>query len=121
MHQHDAKQSAEGVRSLIQEIRKAPIEPGMTIPPILVVAPPPIQMAKGAIAPKFKDAEHKALGLAAAIESVAQETDCAFFNSGSVTNTSKIDGVHLDEDQHLVLGKALAEKIAPILESYQTE
>ena len=32
-----------------------------------------------------------------------------FFDAGSVTDLSKVDGVHLDEDQHWALGKRLAE------------
>ena len=87
----------------------------MPIPKILVVAPPPIQKAKGEIAPKLECAEHKAVNLASAIEEVANETGCAFFNAGSVTTTSKVDGVHLDAEQHLALGKALAKKVKPLL------
>lgn len=29
----------------------------------------------------------------------------------TVTSTSRVDGVHLDEDQHLALGRALATKV----------
>ncbi len=112
MHRHNTWHSAQGVGAIIAAIRSAPIEPGMPIPPILVVAPPPIQEAKGAIAPKFEGANLKAVGLASAIEQVANETGCAFFDAGSVTTTSTVDGVHLDEDQHLALGKAMAKKVA---------
>lgn len=115
MHQHNAWHSAQGIGAIVSAIRRAPIEPGMTIPKILVVAPPPIQKAKGPIAPKFEGAEHKALNLASAIEKVANETGCAFFNAGSVTTTSKVDGVHLDAEQHLALGKAVAKKVKPLL------
>lgn len=112
MHRHNTWHSAQGVGAIIAAIRRAPIEPGMPLPPILVVAPPPIQEAKGAIAPKFEGANHKAVGLASAIEQVANETGCAFFDAGSVTTTSTVDGVHLDENQHLALGKAMAKKVA---------
>lgn len=115
MHQFNAWQSAQGVNAIISSIRRSPIEPGMPIPDILVVAPPPIQKAKGAIAPKFQDADTKAKGLTDAIKSVAHEADCHFFDSGSVTTTSKVDGVHLDEDQHRVLGQGLAARVKPLL------
>jgi lysophospholipase L1-like esterase len=115
MHQHNAWHSAQGIGAIISAIRGAPIEPGMPIPKILVVAPPAIQKAKGPIAPKFEEAEHKAVNLASAIEQVANETGCAFFNAGSVTTTSKVDGVHLDADQHLALGKAMAKKVKQLL------
>lgn len=115
MHQHNAWHSAQGIGAIVSAIRRAPIEPGMPVPKVLVVAPPVIQKAKGAIAPKFEEAEHNAVNLASAIEQVANETGCAFFNAGSVTSTSKVDGVHLDADQHLALGKAMAKKVKPLL------
>jgi lysophospholipase L1-like esterase len=115
MHQHNAWHSAQGIGAIVSAIRRAPIEPGMSVPKILVVAPPPIQKAKGAVAPKFEGAEHKAVNLASAFEQVANETGCAFFNAGSVTTTSKVDGVHLDIEQHLALGKAMAKKVKPLL------
>lgn len=115
MHQLNAWHSAQGIVAMISAIRRAPIEPGMPLPEILVVAPPPIQAAKGAIAPKFIGAERKAAGLTAALQSVAREADCHFWDAGSVTQTSQVDGVHLDEDQHLRLGLALADEVKPIL------
>ena len=115
MHHLNAWQSAQGLAAIVESIRRAPIEPGMAVPPILLVAPPQIQKAKGKIAPKFQGAETKAVGLASAIKSVAQELGCHFFDAGSVTTTSRVDGVHLDEDQHLALGKALAAKIKALL------
>ncbi len=85
------------------------------MPDIFVVAPPPIQTATGAISRKFLNAEKKAVGLAGAIQNVARDTECHFFDAGSVTETSKVDGVHLDEDQHRCLGLALAVEVRRIL------
>ena len=115
MHQYNPYHSAQGLGAIIDSIRRSPIEPGMSIPPILVLAPPPIQKARGVIAPKFEGAELKAVALTSMIEQIADEKDCAFFEAGSVTTTSKIDGVHLDEDQHLALGNAMARKVASLL------
>lgn len=115
MHTCSPWQSAQGVASIIAAIRRAPIEPGMPVPQILVVAPPAAQTAKGAIAAKFEGAETKAVGLAKAIGRVARDEGCSFFDAGSVTTTSRVDGVHLDEDQHHVLGKALADQVQSIV------
>jgi lysophospholipase L1-like esterase len=111
VHNFNAWQSAQGLGAIVAAIRRAPIEPGMPAPPILLVAPPPLQKAKGKMALKFEGAESRAVGLGAAIKSVADELGCHFFDAGSVTATSRVDGVHLDEDQHLALGKALAAAI----------
>ena len=115
MHNFNAWQSAQGLKALVGTIRRAPIEPGMPVPPIMLVAPPKVQKAKGSIAPKFEGAEEKAIGLAAAIKAVAEECGCHFFDAGLVTPTSRVDGVHLDEDQHHKLGVALAESILPLI------
>jgi len=116
MHPHDAWHSAQGIAALVGAIRTAPIEPGMPVPPILMVAPPPMEEPRGPIAPKFFGGSAKAIGLAAAYREVAAATDCHFFDSGTVTSASRVDGVHLDADQHLALGKALAEATQRILQ-----
>lgn len=116
MHEHNAWHSSQGIAALVSAIRSAPIEPGMPVPPILVIAPPSIRTPKGPIAPKFAGGEHKCVGLAAAFERVCQELGCHFFDAGTVIRTSDVDGVHLDAAQHLALGKALASVVAPILQ-----
>lgn len=115
MHLHNAWQSSQGIAALISAIRGAPVEPGMPIPPILVVCPPLIAAPKGPIAPKFDGADKRCVGLPAAYEKVCKEQDCNFFDSNTVISASKVDGVHLDADQHLTLGKALAKTVGRIL------
>jgi len=87
----------------------------MPVPPVLVVAPPLIRTPKGPIAPKFAGGEHKCVGLATAYEKISQETNCHFFDANAVITSSNVDGVHLDAEQHMVLGKALAATVAPLL------
>ncbi|MBI1813867.1 MAG: SGNH/GDSL hydrolase family protein [Deltaproteobacteria bacterium] len=115
MHEHTAWHSAQGIAALVDAVRRAPIEPGMPAPPILVVAPPAIHNPKGPIAPKFEGAEQKCAGLAAAYQQVARERGCEFFNAAQVTTSSRVDGVHLDADQHASLGRALVGVVAPLL------
>ena len=107
--------AAQGIAALVTEIRQAPIEPGMPVPPILVVCPPPIQSPKAAMAEKFSGAEQRSAGLADAYREVSANLGCHFFDAGSVTPASRVDGIHLDSDQHLVLGTALADVIVPLL------
>jgi lysophospholipase L1-like esterase len=107
--------AAQGIAALVTEIRQAPIEPGMPVPPVLVVCPPPIQSPKGAMAEKFSGAEQRCAGLADAYREVSANLGCHFFDAGCVTPASRVDGIHLDSDQHLVLGTALAHVIGPLL------
>ena len=115
MHPHTAWHSAQGMASLVAAIRHARIEPGMPVPDVLIVAPPPIDTPKGPLAPKFAGGEHKCVGLAGALREVADTLDCHFFDAGKVTPASRVDGIHLDADQHLRLGDAMADVVAELL------
>ena len=115
MHPHNAWHATQGMAALVSALRSAPIEPGMPVPTVLIVAPPPIDVPKGAIAPKFTGAEKKCQGLAEAYSTLARELDCHFLDAGSITPASRVDGIHLDADQHLLLGEAVAGRVASIL------
>jgi len=115
MHPHNAWHASQGIAALVAAIRGAPIEPGMPVPPILVVAPPPIRTPQGPIAPKFAGGDAKCQGLAQAYAQVCEQLGCPFVDAGTITTSSQVDGVHLDADQHLALGRALAEAAKPLL------
>jgi hypothetical protein len=115
VHENNAWSSSQGILALVSAIRTSPIEPGMPIPKILVIAPPAIRAPRGAIAPKFFGGERKCAGLADAYRKVCEEVDCHFFDAGSVITASNVDGVHIDLEQHLVLGKAICEVVKPLL------
>ena len=67
------------------------------------------------LAAKFAGAEQRCIGLADAYRAVSSDLCCHFFDASSVTSSSRVDGIHLDVDQHLALGCALVDTIAPIL------
>jgi lysophospholipase L1-like esterase len=115
MHPHNAWHAAQGVATLVHAIRTAPIEPGMPVPPVLVVAPPPIRTPAGPLAPKFAGCEHKCVGLASALEKTSKELGCHFYDAATVVTASAVDGVHLDADQHWTLGQALAPVVGGLL------
>ncbi len=113
-HDHTALDAKNGMRLLINEIRNTMLEPGMKMPEILVIAPPPILEPKGDIAAKFKGAEKRCIGLTEAYKDLCKEMKCHFFDAASVTTSSKVDGVHFDIDQHLTFGNAISEFINTI-------
>jgi lysophospholipase L1-like esterase len=121
---NDAWSAAQGIAALVNEIRHAPIEPGMPMPPILIVCPPEIRSPQGPqgashppseVALKFRGAEHRCVGLADAYMQIAANLQCTFFDAQTVTTASVVDGVHLDSNQHLKLGNALTEIVRPFL------
>jgi lysophospholipase L1-like esterase len=115
VHQNVAWQSAQGIAALVRAIRRAPIEPGMAVPRILIVAPPPLCTPAGTMAQKFEGGAERGVGVADAYGRVARELECLFFDAGRVIHTSPIDGVHLDADQHQALGRELAPVVAGLL------
>lgn len=116
VHRSDAWHSAEGVSALVRAIRRAPIEPAMPVPRVLVVSPPPLDRPRGPIGAKFRGGDESCRGLAEAFALVAAREGCAFFDAASVTPSSRVDGVHLDADQHHTLGTALVAVVRPLLE-----
>ena len=70
---------------------------------------------RGPLGPKFAGAGAKSVGLAAALAAVAQELDCAFVDAGTVAAAGRVDGIHLAADQRLMLGRALAARVRPLL------
>ncbi len=110
-HDNNAWLSAQGTAKLIGIIRQAPIEPGMPVPNILLVAPPTIVQPKGAIADKFEGAQHRCVNLSEELKKVAEQQAVFFFDSNSVTEASLVDGIHLDLPQHQRLGEAIAQAI----------
>ena len=111
-HENSAWLSAQGTGKLVQIIRQSPIEPGMPVPEILIVTPPEIIEPRGAIADKFIGAETRCTGLSMELEKIAREQSTLFFDTGLVTGASVVDGIHLDEDQHRLLGEAIARMVS---------
>lgn len=105
---NSAWSAAQGVAVLVNEIRRAPVEPGMPVPPVLIVCPPRIRAAQGTTGDKFRGAEQRCAGLGEAYGRVAAELGCRCFDAETVAPASRNDGVHLDADAHAKLGEALA-------------
>ncbi len=89
----------------------------MPRPSILLIAPPPIQTPKGLIAPKFQGGKQKCVGVAQQYSLVAEEMSCLFFDVGSIVSSSDVDGIHLDKNEHSLLGIAIQRKLESPLSS----
>lgn len=121
VHDNTVRHSANGIGALIDSIRRAPVEPGMPVPPVLIVVPPAIRIPDGPVMPKFLGSEGRCIGLAVAYGDIARSHGCMIFDAGTVTATSDRDGIHLDADQHVVLGKAIADIVQVALQRLQSE
>jgi lysophospholipase L1-like esterase len=84
-------------------------------PRVLLVAPPPIAKLTG-LADMFRGAEPKSREIAARYAEVAQRRGIGFVDAGQFIHCSDLDGIHLEADQHALLGGAMAEAVRILLE-----
>ncbi|WP_259759591.1 SGNH/GDSL hydrolase family protein [Pseudomonas sp. GCEP-101] len=112
VHRCDPQDSVAGIERLMALIERAPIEPGMPRPDILLIAPPAIGALKGLMATKFDERSVHSRELSARYHELANARQCAFLDAGRWVQVSDIDGVHLDEPAHRVLGQAIATFLA---------
>ena len=81
-------------------------------PDVLVVCPAPFSdMSKSPFAGIFIGDKEKSLALTKALTAYCSENNIEMFDAGTVISISDADGVHLEEPQHLNLGKTLADKV----------
>jgi lysophospholipase L1-like esterase len=115
VHQHNAWQSSQGIAAIVRAIRRAPIEPDMPVPPVLIVAPPRPKVPSGTMVEKFEQARERSQGLADAYRAVAAELSCGFFDADTIIAASPVDGVHLDADEHAKLGREIVSAVIKLL------
>lgn len=79
-------------------------------PKLLVIAPAPI-METGCLGEMFGGGAVKSHRLAPLYKAIAARLGAAFLDAGSVACCSPVDGVHLEADQHRLLGTAVAQAV----------
>jgi lysophospholipase L1-like esterase len=85
-------------------------------PNILLVCPPPIGPLEGGILENmFAGGVEKSKELSKYFEGVAKAFGVGYFDAGAVVKSSKIDGLHLDKDQHELLGKAISKTVKQLV------
>lgn len=111
--------AAKGIGILAEIIRKTP-ECGHNnqIPKILILAPTPFGTNISQLRPNAnfgEDAYMQSLRLAAEYQKVADTLSVQFLDAGKYSATSPRDGLHLEKDSHLSLGKAVYNKLCFLL------
>ncbi len=87
-----------------------------SVPEILILAPPPLGKLTE-YAETFTGGVEKSKKLAKHYKMVAQQYGCEFFDTAAIIQTSKIDGLHVDPEEHRVLGEQVAELVKKILKT----
>ena len=102
-----AEKIAAGIAGLLDiavSEEEAQRHPGMQI--TLMAPPAPIEA--GPFAAEFAGAAAVAPGLAPALRALAEVRGLDFFDAGAVISVSRVDGIHIEAEDHVALGTALA-------------
>lgn len=81
-------------------------------PSVLLLCPPPLgNLDHSFFSLEFSGSEEKSRAMASFFEIIAAKYHVHYMDAGAVVHFSDVDGLHLDADQHIKLGEAVAEKI----------
>lgn len=113
-------QSAQAItanmKQLINVIKVSQRGPDASVPKILLMAPPPIIKIKN-LHPQFDDDAviAKSYKLGKLYRALAVEEGCAFLDTATVVRASELDGFHMDAQQLVLLGHAVARVVKQAL------
>ena len=101
---------AKGAIKLALMARASATGPGDASPAILVVAPPPLAPMTG-FAKNFEGGLEISKNLGLEFAELAAENGIPFLDAGTVVRSSEVDGIHLDAEEQVKLGKAVAARV----------
>lgn len=115
----DTNRSAEDIAAAIIEVAQVAQGCGGGVayhydaPRVLVVSPVPVNdMPHPDFAAMFDGGKAKSEALGAALTSAADAAGIASFDAGVVTgNAAGVDGLHMSQEQHGRLGRAIADRV----------
>jgi lysophospholipase L1-like esterase len=105
---------AQGASQLVGIVQRSLAGPDGKSPQVLLVCPPPIKVLT-ALAGLFEGAIAKSPELPGHYAWQAGRSGCEFLDAGEIVNLSPLDGIHLDEEAHRILGAKVAEITRTIL------
>jgi lysophospholipase L1-like esterase len=108
---------AEGARRLVEVAMGSDAGPNNRPPQVLLICPPPVSdnLAETTFVDLFEGALEKSRAMAKHFAETARRTGCHFMNAGVYIESSRVDGIHFEVDQHTKLGAAVAAKVREIL------
>ena len=105
---------AQGASQLVGMVQRSLAGPNNKSPQVLLICPPPVKVLT-ALAGLFEGAIAKSPELASHYAWQADRSGCEFLDAGEIVSLSPLDGIHLDEEAHTVLGGKVAEIARTIL------
>lgn len=100
---------AQNVGMLLEVIQSSRAGVKNLAPPVLVVSPPHVgPLPAGYFVEMFAGAEEKSQGFVRHYRLIAAQYGCSFLDAAEVVHASPLDGIHLDADNHRLLGERIA-------------
>ncbi len=107
---HSSEEIVEGMRRLVRVAKSSNIGTEK----ILIIAPQPIVKIAD-LHPQFDDiAIEKSKALAPLYQRLAEEESCGYLDAAQFLTSSRLDGVHIEEQDMPLLAAAVAEKVKQI-------
>lgn len=111
-----ADDAARGAGALSRIAKISGTGVGGVSPEVLMIAPPQFSPLGGTVFEEiFSGGEEKSRAFAEAYHRSAEECGAYFFDAGAHVKSSPVDGIHLETDQHRILGKALVHEVKRII------
>ncbi|WP_455274973.1 SGNH/GDSL hydrolase family protein [Rhizobium herbae] len=108
--------AAAGVERLVEIVQSYPYGYGAATPKVLVVSPPVFAHTEGEDrTPSGGRSISESLKFAAAYRTITIKKNCAFFDAATVATASPIDGIHLDAESTIAIGRGITPIIAQLL------
>lgn len=105
---------ARNASALISIAQNEAAGPDESVPRVLLVSPPEVQIVPVVSEPMFRGASDKCKLLPIEYQRIAEQHECYFYNATNLVAGSGVDGVHLDKSGHRLLGLALADEVRSI-------
>ncbi|MEJ7761673.1 MAG: SGNH/GDSL hydrolase family protein [Thermomicrobiales bacterium] len=109
-----ASDIAQGAARVATTARQVLVDQPGGPPVVLLVAPPPVATLTK-LGGMFAGSEATSRAFARQYRHFAGWAGIPWFDAGSVIRSSDIDGIHLEADQHCLLGEALAGEVRQLL------
>jgi lysophospholipase L1-like esterase len=108
---------ARGAQRIVTAIQNSKTGPGDTSPKVLWICPPPTVKSPG-FEHLFADSVELSKKLPPWFKQLAQESGVPLLEAGTVVQTSAVDGIHFDPDEHRKLAEAVAKIVCDMAPTF---
>ncbi len=105
----------ESIGFLIEIVQRSRCGRDDSSPEILLLAPPPLGKVSSDYSETFTGGIEKSKELPSYYKTIAEQYGCHFLDTSTVIQSSRIDGLHIDPEDHKTLGKEVAKIVQKIL------